>query len=259
MSADQIKILIIDDDPGDVELVREILLQPEGEPVQLEAAGSLRAGFERLSQGNIDLVLLDLGLPDSKGMATVVKTYSEYPEIPIVVLTGHEDQALGAQALQSGAQDYLSKGKIDHQVFVRSIRYAIERNRLVLALERSKERERREREISALEEFRMNPAASVVAEMYEDRGLQEGAPQLFEQLVIRYSDILDLALEEKVLKIKHGTSRRIEAMAKELGHLKCRPNDVVDLHRSTLKRKSRGQPPRKVEAYTRRGVSSLSA
>ena len=253
MGEDQLRVLIIEDDAGDLEFVREILDESEGQSILLKSATSLKEGFGLLLRGDIDVILLDLGLPDSQGLITVVKTYTEHPEIPIVVLTGHEDQSLGAEALKRGAQDYLSKGRIDEQVLARSIRYAVERNRLMRELEKSKERERRERETRALEEFRMNPAASVVAEMYQEEVLEKSAPQLFEELVTRYCKLLDQALEERVLKRKHGTAKEVEEIAVELGRLKSRPNDLVDLHRTALARVSVGQPAQKVLAYTEEG------
>ncbi len=253
MTVDQLKVLIIEDDPGDVEIVRETLADSAGHPILLEAADTLKSGFERLSQGAVDLVLLDLGLPDSQGLSTVSKTYSRYPEIPIVVLTGYEDETLGEQTLKSGAQDYLSKDRIDRQVLVRSIRYAVERSRLVRELEQSRERDRRKREVSALDEFQMNPAASVVAEMYDDGKLLDYSPQLFNEFVTRYSRVLDLAVEETVFKRDRGTSKEVEAMAAELGRLRCRPNDLVDLHRTALERVCADQHLKKVQAYTEEG------
>jgi FixJ family two-component response regulator len=74
-------------------------------------------------------VLLDLGLPDSQGLETLAKTYSQAPEVPIVVLTGLDDDALGVQAVNRGAQDYLKKGQVDGELLMRTIRYAIERKR----------------------------------------------------------------------------------------------------------------------------------
>jgi FixJ family two-component response regulator len=84
----------------------------------------------------VEVVLLDLGLPDSQGLETLRKVYAQVSEMPIVVLTGLNDEMVGVQAINEGAQDYLIKGQVDTQLLRRTIRYAIERKQ-------AEERERR--------------------------------------------------------------------------------------------------------------------
>ena len=84
-------------------------------------------------------MLLDLSLPDADGLDTLVRAHARAPKIPIVVLTGHDDEALAVRAVRAGAQDYLVKGRVDGDLLVRSIRYASERGRAVEALERREE------------------------------------------------------------------------------------------------------------------------
>ena len=84
-------------------------------------------------------MLLDLSLPDADGLETLVRAHAQAPKIPIVVLTGHDDEALAVRAVRAGAQDYLVKGRVDGELLVRSIRYASERGRAVEALERREE------------------------------------------------------------------------------------------------------------------------
>ena len=87
--------------------------------------------MKRLSEVKFDALLLDLGLPDSNGMETLVKVISQYPELPVIVLTGLADEQAGVRAVHQGAQDYLTKGEINSDLLIRSIRYAIERKRLL--------------------------------------------------------------------------------------------------------------------------------
>jgi PAS domain-containing protein len=97
-------------------------------------------GLERLVEGGIDVVLLDLGLPDSRGLETLNRAHTQAPEVPIVVLTGLADETVGVKAVQEGAQDYLVKGQVDGDVLVRAIRYGIERKRAEKALQGSESR-----------------------------------------------------------------------------------------------------------------------
>jgi CheY-like chemotaxis protein len=84
-----------------------------------------------LARGGIDLILLDLSLPDAHGLATVERTLAAAPRVPILVLTGLEDEVVGAAAVHAGAQDYLVKGRVDGAALVRAMRYAGERHRLL--------------------------------------------------------------------------------------------------------------------------------
>jgi diguanylate cyclase (GGDEF)-like protein len=133
-----ISVLLIEDDPDYSELVRHLLDGPLVELPELQfsllSAKTLSEGLARLSDGEIQVVLLDLTLPDSTGLQTLARVRHEAPDVAVVVLTGVEDPALATQALQEGAQDYLLKHETDERSLVRSLRYAMERQRLMAAL-----------------------------------------------------------------------------------------------------------------------------
>jgi PAS domain S-box-containing protein/putative nucleotidyltransferase with HDIG domain len=122
-------VLLIEDNPGDARLIREMLDEGGGDQFKLECADRLSTGLVRLVDNNIGLILLDLGLPDSQGFETFVKAYAQAPRVPIVVLSGLTDEKLAIKTVQEGAQDYLVKGRLDSSALVRTIRYAIERKR----------------------------------------------------------------------------------------------------------------------------------
>jgi len=132
-----IKILLIEDNPGDARLIREMLAEVRSVPFDLEQVNRLQTGLERLTTGGIDVVLLDLSLPDSYGLETFIRVQTQAPHVPIVVLTGFKDETLGIEIVKKGAQDYLVKGQVDGNLLVRSIHYAIERKRADKALRES--------------------------------------------------------------------------------------------------------------------------
>ena len=136
------RVLLIEDNPGDARLIRELLSAEERASFFLEHADRLSAGLARLAQGNIDVILLDLSLPDSHGLESINKIYSQVPKLPIVVLSGLSDEAVAINAVQEGAQDYLVKGSVNSALLVRSLRYAIERQHLRVALHESEARYR---------------------------------------------------------------------------------------------------------------------
>jgi len=120
-----LRVVLIEDDPGDAFLVRE-LLELAGGGYDLEWCRTLAEGLRALDLG-ADCVLVDLGLPDASGLETVRTVVAHPGEAAIVVLTGFMDRAVGSDALYLGAQDYLIKGRVDHETLARSIRYAIAR------------------------------------------------------------------------------------------------------------------------------------
>jgi PAS domain S-box-containing protein len=124
-----VNILLVEDNHRDVCLVQDALSKAEGVLYELECVNLLSTGLERLATGGIDLVLLDLTLPDSRGLDTFAKTYSQVPQVPIIVLTSLGDEDLAVKSLGEGAQDYLIKEQVDTNLLTRAIRYAIERKR----------------------------------------------------------------------------------------------------------------------------------
>lgn len=129
-SSGRIKVLLIEDNPGDARLI-EIMIRRDGADLfEIEHVDRLEAGLRRLSEGGIGIVLCDLSLPDSHGLDTFAQLHAQTPNVPIIVLSGLNDTTLAVQAVHEGAQDYLVKGQVDSPLLVRSMRYAIERMRM---------------------------------------------------------------------------------------------------------------------------------
>lgn len=140
MDGKAIKVLLVEDNPGDARLIREMLAEAWGRGLALEWVPRLDEGLERLKGDEIDLVLLDLDLPDSSGLDTFVKAHAQAPRVPFVVLTGLEDETWASTAVRQGAQDYLFKGEINPPLLRRAIRYARERKQAELALAAEREK-----------------------------------------------------------------------------------------------------------------------
>jgi len=124
-----IRVLLVEDNPGDVRLVQEGIREAGGGEFRLVRVGRLADALRHLKREHFDAVLLDLSLPDSHGLDTFLDAHSEAPGVPIVVLTGLGDETLAVEAVRQGAQDYLTKGEVDGSQLVRAVRYAIERHR----------------------------------------------------------------------------------------------------------------------------------
>jgi signal transduction histidine kinase/DNA-binding response OmpR family regulator len=130
MKNKDINVLLIEDNLKDVRYIGELL----DDNFDLICFETLAQGITRLSEGDIDVILLDLSLPDSRGIETFFKTQSQSGGIPIIVLTGLNDESQAVKAVRDGAQDYLIKGHIDNNLLERALRYAIERKRAETAL-----------------------------------------------------------------------------------------------------------------------------
>jgi PAS domain S-box-containing protein len=128
MEIKTIKILLIEDNPDDVFFLRMVLHKVTGTHFQLEAVGTSQAAQERLDREGIDVILLDLTLPDSAGMDTFHAIKAHAGARPIIVLSGVDDETVAVNAVHAGAEDYMVKGRVDSQLITRAILYAIERS-----------------------------------------------------------------------------------------------------------------------------------
>ena len=169
MSSEPIKVLLVEDNLGDARLLYEGLQEALPEQFQMTHVRRLSETLEYLWEETCDVVLLDLGLPDSHGLDTLVLTRAQAPGVPIVVLTGFQDEALAVEALKEGAQDYLVKGQVDSKLLARSMSYAIVRKATEeallqqgVALARAEELQRsRQRIIAVQERVRRDIAAQL--------------------------------------------------------------------------------------------------
>jgi len=139
---EELRILVVEDNPADADFIRELL--PETGPVTFltESVARLSEALTRLTINGIDLVLLDLSLPDSQGLPTFQQLRDAVPDIPVIVLTGTDDQELAVAAVRAGAQDFLVKGQFSGSLLTRAIRYARERQQAETALRESEEKYR---------------------------------------------------------------------------------------------------------------------
>lgn len=133
------RVLVVEDHPPDREIIEVLLANAPSASFKFEHAGLLADALERMAQGGIDVVLLDLSLPDGDGIDACIGVHEHSSTVPIVVLTGLDDEDLAVEAVKRGAQDYLVKGRIDSQLLCRSLRYAIERQRAEAAVERARD------------------------------------------------------------------------------------------------------------------------
>jgi signal transduction histidine kinase len=204
-----INILIVEDDPGDVKLVRRLLVE-SARQYRVGVVGEMSAAIEYLRRDTADVVLLDMGLPDSNGVDTVLKVHTEFPDTPIVVLTGLDDEETGINAVRLGAQDYLVKGSVTVNLLTRAIRYAIERKQMDIENRRLEQKAQVANRLATIGQLALgtaheieNPLTSVI-----------GFAELLQQE--------DLPEDTKAkLKIIHDGARRVASIVDRLRSFAC--------------------------------------
>src|ERR1039457_2385459 len=131
---DLLRVLLVEDNPGDADLIMELLPRNSTTRFEVENVSRLSLALECIGSGRFDIVLLDLGLPDSNGLATLRAMWRQAVGLPIIVMTGNNDERTGLDAIREGAQDYLIKGQTDENLLARSIKYSVERKQSENAL-----------------------------------------------------------------------------------------------------------------------------
>ena len=128
------RLLLIEDNPGDARLLREMLNEQGSHNIEFTHVECMSEAEKHLAECEVDIILLDLGLPDAQGLEAVRRAHAAAPRVPLVVLTALDDESLAAQALQEGAQEHLIKGQVDTRGLMRALRYAVERKIMEEAL-----------------------------------------------------------------------------------------------------------------------------
>ncbi|CAK0768221.1 putative Response regulator [Gammaproteobacteria bacterium] len=216
-----LRILIVEDNQGERELLRDYLNNCDipSFTSKIWDAPDLVTALNLLDSQSIDVVILDLNLPDCVSLETFLRLRDRHPEVAVVVMTGQEDEALGVEAIRHQAQDYLPKGKLDEFILGRTVRYALERQRLRNELELLRLQQRQRQEMYQLEHYsNSNP---------EKDGRIFSLSSSYGALVRQY-----------VFAAREGNIRpssMVQALAQRLVFMRASARDVVRLHLKVLK------------------------
>lgn len=223
------RILLLEDNPGDVALAKVHLRGLELDH-QLTAHQTLAAGLEAMRAEPPDVILLDLGLPDSQGLPTLERVREASREVPVVVLSASEQEGLAC--VRAGAQDFLPKSELSSAVLARAMLFAIERLRLQQRLQPSSDEVRQRLEQAGLDLEQVAHGLSVCSRDPSAPSLSESSPQVFEELGGRYAELLRGSLKPGAGELSAIEARY--ALADQLAYLAGKPKDVLELHRRAL-------------------------
>ena len=213
MSGKALHVLLVEDNAGDARLLREMFSRENAGSFQLTHLLRMSDAEAELAKGGVDIVLLDMGLPDAHGIETVRRACTVAPGVPMIVLTGLEDEALAAEAMKEGAQDYLIKGQIENRALPRALRHAIERHRMQAEtdLVRTLQLQLRDQFLSHVSHELRSPLTSIYSfsSIIADGIAGETSPQQDEylQIVLKNVEQLQAMVEDLLMVTQSQTGQ----------------------------------------------------
>lgn len=259
----QYKILLVEDNAVNVKLIQSLLSNSQQSPLaeglsfQLITVNSLAKAINFLEQKKVDVILLDLMLPDSQGIESLISLKEKAQDTPIIIQTASEDETIVVRAFQMGANGYLRQKHLDANLLLYAIRLASERQQYIDKLSELQQQQRQAEEFSGLENLANTIQPAITAKMLGGESLKNSIPDLFQELTQQYADLLDLSLEQRILKVDYDISGQLRSLADKLGFFKASPRDVVDIHTKALKDKTQNVKLAKVQAYVDEGRLKL--
>lgn len=222
--ATQVMLLLVEDNPGDADLVRELLERADPHHYQVTHVARLEDALAPLRSGRVDVILLDLSLPDRQGVESVRAVRENAGEVPIVVLTGSEDETLALACIDAGAEDFLRKSEIGAVALRRAVGHAVTR------LREHQLQETLERYWAMSSEA---SPTSVTATLANAGPVRERHPAVFERVVGEYRHLLERYLETLVVR-KAKPVGAMERVVSSLADVNGGPRDLLDVHLAAL-------------------------
>lgn len=258
MSQTHCHILLVEEDPVTVTLIQTLLTQSpqsrlaENIEVTLTTATTLKAAIALCQEQSFDILLLDLFLPETQGISTLVELRKTCSNKAIIVLTHSDDETLVIQAFQHGADGYLRLKSLDENLLFYEVLSVLERQNYRANLESQQRLANQQQEYQNLE-LLVSSTTSITARLFGSDTIKVCFPDLFQELKQTYGKILDLALEQRAFRVEYNLSEQLRLLADKLGFLKASPRDVIELHSTTLKEKNRDVSLAKAQAYVVEG------
>ena len=260
MPNDTCHVLLIEDKLDNIKLLEDLLSKSQhtslakGLTFLVTSATTLRESVQSLEAHTFDVILLDLDLPDSHGLNTLIKLREKVANIPIIVEMDERSEGKVVESFQLGADGYLQLKDLDSNLLIHEIRLGIERQKYRTKINQEQQEIRQAQELADLDDLiKSSKETSVTARLFGAYPLQESLPDVFDELVENYGKLLDLALEQRVFKVDYNISEQLRILGDKLGFLKASPRDAVEIHTKVLKQKSQDVPMVKAQAYVAEG------
>ncbi|MDJ0659739.1 MAG: response regulator [Crocosphaera sp.] len=257
---DTCHVLLIEDKLENIQLLQDLLFQSQhsslakGLTFPITCVTTLKESLQSLKAHQFDVILLDLDLPDSHGLDTLIKLRENVTNIPIIVEMDGQSEGAVVESFQLGADGYLQIKSLDSNLLIHEIRLGIERQKYRSKINQKQQEIRQEQEFSDLDDLiKSSRDTSVTARLFGAYPLQESLPDIFDELAENYGKLLDLALEQRMFKVDYNISEKLRTLGEKLGFLKASPRDAIEIHTKVLKEKSKDVPMAKAQAYVVEG------
>lgn len=228
MGKKELSILIIEDNPVDQRLAQAYLSEINEYECSLHFADRISTAITTLKSENIDLALVDLGLPDSAGLDTFYKLHKEFPNMPLIIISGFNDEDVANKAVQDGAHDYIVKGSFDSKSLNRSIRYAIKRQQIRVSMQGQIEASFNQD--SAVQTEQVIDVQQNIKERLVDSKASSSSlkkTKVLPELIETYESILQALLDAKLVK-SQAINQSIQDLAEDLYKNNFYPEEVDD-------------------------------
>lgn len=256
--APPLAILVIEDDDDVAAYLIEELAGADpvtGRQCEVRRAASIGEALELAEQHTVDLVLLDLRLPDSEDLTTVLRILDGLPQVPVIVVTGSREEEFVEEAMRAGAHDYLLKSEVARDSLWRSIRHTLLRHQTFLAnLTAISERSRLDEELRSILGGARSGVTSAALGL---EPLRERSFTTFDQLGERYRDLLEVTMRTRTHDGRADREPGLRALADELGFLRAGPRDVIELHVQSMETVLAGTPRTRASALLDSGRIQL--
>ena len=260
MTNDTCHVLLIEDNLKNIELLQDLLSQGQqsslskGMTFPITSAKTLKDSLDSLQVEPFGIILLNLNLPDSQGLTTLIKLRNIAPDIPILVEIDNENETTVVESLQLGADGYLPLKSVDSNLLIHEIRLGIERQKYRTKLKQKQQEIRQAQEFADLDSLiKSSRDTSITARLFGSYPLQEILPDVFQELIITYGNLLELSLEQRIFKVDYHISGELRTLADKLGFLKASPRDTIEIHTQVLKEKTHDISVVKAQAYVDEG------
>ncbi|MGF1484092.1 MAG: response regulator [Opitutales bacterium] len=252
-SPQTVQLLLVEDNPGDVALLEKFIREGSDSRFNLQARSCLRDAYQILEKKACELILLDLNLPDASGLEALSRLRDDYPEIPVIVLTGLDDEQLARGSILMGAYDFLNKETLSPEILEQTLSFTLRRSGLLRAAQVIQQEQLSTKELSAFQEMRPSSDLSVTRSSLGIETLRERSPEIFRELIKSYATLLNKALEMQRLKVDFDLAAAVSDLAHRLGHLQAGARDLIDLHTEVLRDELIDANPRRSQAVTTEG------
>ena len=260
MANDICRVLLIEDKLESIELLQDLFSKSQhsslakGLTFPVTCAKTLKESLTFLEAHQFDVILLDLDLPDSRGLHTLIKLRGEVSNTPIIVKMDGQGEGAVVKSFQLGADGYLQIKNLDSNLLIHEIRLGIERQKYRVKINQQEQKINQAQEFADLDALiKSSGQTSVTARLFGSYPLQESLPDVFDELVETYGKLLELSLEQRIYKVDHNISEQLRSLGDKMGFLKASPRDTIEIHTKVLKEKSKDASVAKAQAYVVEG------